>query len=43
MMERLPDGEAAEYGTALEEAESARTVAGFRRRLLVEHMVGGFH
>lgn len=27
MMERLPDGEAAEYGTALEEEESARTVA----------------
>jgi hypothetical protein len=41
MMERLVDVEVTRYGTIIEEIELICTMTGFRRRVLIEHILEG--
>ena len=43
MLEKLLDVGVTEYGTIIEKIELICCMTGFRRRVLVEHTVGGFH
>jgi hypothetical protein len=43
MLERLIDMEVTGHGRILEELELVCCMTGFRRRLLVEHLINGYH